>query len=158
MSIRSIFPGRQGSVSSRSASGRSPGPSSHNTPADGSSHLWYSVPSRSGRCAVLWRGGTGHRSRYIMDTPQGVSPSGSTSLRQSGRPSGYRHYDLVVAAFVTVLLCSNLIGTGKLCSFTLPFGLTLPLFGATLTFGAGNIFFPISYIFDDILTEVYGYA
>jgi len=74
------------------------------------------------------------------------------------RKLSYRHYDLVVAAFVTVLLCSNLIGAGKLCSVRLPFGLSLPLIGATLTFGAGNIFFPISYIFDDVLTEVYGYA
>ena len=70
----------------------------------------------------------------------------------------YRHYDLVVAAFVTVLLCSNLIGAGKLCSLNLPFGWSLPLVGATLTFGAGNIFFPVSYVFGDILTEVYGYA
>jgi hypothetical protein len=51
-----------------------------------------------------------------------------------------------MAAFVTVLLCSNLIGPGKVCK----------LFG--ITFGAGNIFFPISYIFGDVLTEVYGYA
>jgi uncharacterized integral membrane protein (TIGR00697 family) len=58
----------------------------------------------------------------------------------------YRYYDLIMAAFVTVLLCSNLIGPAKLCV----------LFG--FTFGAGNLFFPISYIFGDILTEVYGYA
>jgi uncharacterized integral membrane protein (TIGR00697 family) len=36
--------------------------------------------------------------------------------------------------------------------------LTVPLLGITLAFGAGNIFFPVSYIFGDILTEVYGYA
>src|SRR5258708_39482640 len=52
---------------------------------------------------------------------------------------------------VVVLLCSNLIGPAKVCT------LTLPLLGA-VTFGAGNLFFPISYIFDDVLTEVYGYA
>ncbi len=61
-------------------------------------------------------------------------------------PRHYRYYDLVMAGFVTVLLCSNLIGPGKTCI----------LFG--LTFGAGNLFFPISYIFGDVLTEVYGYA
>ena len=61
-------------------------------------------------------------------------------------PRRYKYYDLVMAAFVTVLLCSNLIGPGKTCI----------LFG--ITFGAGNLFFPISYIFGDILTEVYGYA
>lgn len=68
----------------------------------------------------------------------------------------YRFYDLVMAGFVTVLLCSNLIGPGKVCQIPLPFA--LPFFGAALAFGAGNLFFPISYIFGDILTEVYGYA
>src|ERR1041385_7668132 len=61
-------------------------------------------------------------------------------------PRHYKYYDLLMAAFVAVLLCSNLIGPGKSCV----------LFG--FTFGAGNLFFPISYIFDDVLTEVYGYA
>jgi queuosine precursor transporter len=58
----------------------------------------------------------------------------------------YRYYDLVMAAFVTVLLCANLIGASKVAT----------LFG--FTFGAGVLFFPISYVFGDILTEVYGYA
>ena len=58
----------------------------------------------------------------------------------------YRYYDLVMAAFVTVLLCANLIGPGKVAQI------------GPLTFGAGVLFFPISYIFGDILTEVYGYA
>lgn len=68
----------------------------------------------------------------------------------------YKYYDLVMAAFVTVLLCSNLIGPGKSCVIPLPF--TIPFIGSVLIFGAGNMFFPISYIFDDVLTEVYGYA
>lgn len=68
----------------------------------------------------------------------------------------YRYYELLMAGFVTVLLCSNLIGPAKVCEIEFPFA--LPLIGATLVFGAGNIFFPISYIFGDILTEVYGYA
>jgi hypothetical protein len=51
-----------------------------------------------------------------------------------------------MAAFVTVLLCSNLIGAAKVAR----------LWG--LDFGAGVLFFPISYIFGDVLTEVYGYA
>ena len=68
----------------------------------------------------------------------------------------YQHYDLVLAGFVTVLLCSNLIGTAKVSEISLPF--SLPVVGATLVFGVGNIFFPISYIFGDVLTEVYGYA
>ena len=64
----------------------------------------------------------------------------------------YRYYDLVLAGFVTVLLCSNLIGTPKVAE------VALPLVGGALVFGVGNIFFPISYIFGDVLTEVYGYA
>lgn len=63
----------------------------------------------------------------------------------------YRYYDFVMAAFVTILLCSNLIGAAKAAE------VTLPIFG-TVTFGAGVLFFPISYIFGDILTEVYGYG
>ena len=68
----------------------------------------------------------------------------------------YKYYDLVMAAFVTVLLCSNLIGPAKTCEVHLPF--SLPFLGSVVIFGAGNLFFPISYIFDDVLTEVYGYA
>ncbi len=63
----------------------------------------------------------------------------------------YRYYDFVMAAFVTILLCSNLIGAAKAAQ------VTLPLLG-TVTFGAGVLFFPVSYIFGDILTEVYGYG
>jgi queuosine precursor transporter len=63
----------------------------------------------------------------------------------------YRYYEFVMAAFVTVLVCSNLIGPAKIAQ------LDVPLFGA-FTFGAGVLFFPISYVFGDILTEVYGYA
>ena len=62
----------------------------------------------------------------------------------------YRYYDLLMAAFVTVLLCSNLIAPVKVGVVT--------IFGAALSFGAGNLFFPLSYIFGDVLTEVYGYA
>jgi hypothetical protein len=63
----------------------------------------------------------------------------------------YRYYDLILGAFVCVLLCSNLIGPAKVAT------VTLPLIGP-FTFGAGVLFFPISYVFGDILTEVYGYA
>ncbi|PZU53786.1 MAG: hypothetical protein DI561_07740 [Thauera sp.] len=63
----------------------------------------------------------------------------------------YRYYDWVMVAFVTVLVCSNLIGPAKIAQ------IDAALLG-TLTFGAGVLFFPISYVFGDILTEVYGYA
>jgi queuosine precursor transporter len=63
----------------------------------------------------------------------------------------YRYYEFVLAAFVTILICSNLIGPAKIAQLELPF------LGA-VTFGAGVLFFPISYVFGDVLTEVYGYA
>lgn len=63
----------------------------------------------------------------------------------------YKYYDLVMVAAVVVLVCSNLIGPAKAAQ------VNLPLLGA-ITFGAGVLFFPISYIFGDILTEVYGYG
>lgn len=56
-----------------------------------------------------------------------------------------------MAAFVAVLLCSNLIGVHKVSYINLPF------YGEYI-YGAGVLFFPISYLFGDILTEVYGYA
>ena len=63
----------------------------------------------------------------------------------------YKYYDFIMAAFVCVLVCSNLIGPAKVTQ------IEAPLLG-TLTFGAGVLFFPISFIFGDILTEVYGYS
>ncbi len=68
----------------------------------------------------------------------------------------FRYYDMIMALFVAVLLCSNLIGPAKICELALPF--SLPILGASISFGAGNLFFPIGYIFGDILTEVYGYS
>lgn len=62
----------------------------------------------------------------------------------------YKYFDLIMAAFVAVLLCSNLIGVPKATYIDLPF------YGK-FTFGTGVLFFPISYLFGDILTEVYGY-
>ncbi len=56
-----------------------------------------------------------------------------------------------MAAFVAVLLCSNLIGVHKVSS------VNLPLYGEYI-YGTGVLFFPLSYLFGDILTEVYGYA
>ena len=62
----------------------------------------------------------------------------------------YKYYDLILGAFVAVLLCSNLIGVQKVSFVDLPF------IGEYI-YGAGVLFFPISYLFGDILTEVYGY-
>jgi len=62
----------------------------------------------------------------------------------------YKYYDLILGAFVAVLLCANLIGVQKVSHIELPF------YGEYI-YGAGVLFFPISYLFGDILTEVYGY-
>jgi uncharacterized integral membrane protein (TIGR00697 family) len=70
--------------------------------------------------------------------------------RQPAHARSFRYYDLIMAAFVCVLLCANLIGVSKVTQVT--------LFGHELVFGAGNLFFPLSYLFGDMLTEVYGYA
>jgi uncharacterized integral membrane protein (TIGR00697 family) len=67
----------------------------------------------------------------------------------AGRP--LRYFDLVMAAFVAILLLSNILGAGKVAQ------IDLPLIGLW-PFGAGILFFPLSYVIGDILTEVYGYA
>lgn len=72
----------------------------------------------------------------------------------SDTPAGtprFRYYDFVMAAFVAILLLSNIIGASK------PAVVDLPVLGMW-TFGAGVLFFPFSYILGDVLTEVYGYA
>lgn len=63
----------------------------------------------------------------------------------------FRYFDFVMVAFVVILLLSNVIGAEKR-SF-----IDLPAIGPW-PFGAGILFFPISYVIDDVLTEVYGYA
>jgi uncharacterized integral membrane protein (TIGR00697 family) len=58
----------------------------------------------------------------------------------------YRYYDVMMAAFTATLVSSELIGAGK-----------VTVIGG-LEFGAGTLFFPINFLFGDLLTEVYGYA
>ncbi|MHA6334124.1 queuosine precursor transporter [Qipengyuania sp. CAU 1752] len=74
-----------------------------------------------------------------MENPAPQHVSGTAATR-------FRYYDLVMAAFVAILLLSNLIGAAKLSSV------------GGFVFGAGILFFPVSYVIGDILTEVYGYA
>ena len=62
----------------------------------------------------------------------------------------FRYYDFVMAAFVAILLLSNIIGAAK------PAALTIN--GEQWIFGAGILFFPLGYVIGDVLTEVYGYA
>ena len=58
----------------------------------------------------------------------------------------YKYFDFVMASFVTILLCANLIGAAKVCEWR------------GFTFGAGIFFFPLSYVFGNIMTEIYGYT
>lgn len=83
----------------------------------------------------------------------------STSPAASALPSGsgfdpathrFRYYDFVMAAFVTVLLLSNVIGAAKPTFITLG--------GEQWVYGAGILFFPLGYVIGDVLTEIYGYA
>ena len=63
----------------------------------------------------------------------------------------YRFFDLIMAVFVTVLVISNIASSAKIVDWG------TSLFGVRMAFDAGTILFPVSYIFGDILTEVYGY-
>jgi len=65
---------------------------------------------------------------------------------QAGARRHFRYFDYVMTAFVVILLLSNLIGAAKLSTV------------AGVTFGAGILFFPVSYVLGDVMTEVYGYA
>lgn len=64
---------------------------------------------------------------------------------------GYRYLDTITAVFVAVLLISNIASSAKI----LDWGVSL--LGLRLAFDAGTLLFPVSYIFGDVLTEVYGY-
>ena len=75
----------------------------------------------------------------------GARQADASAVRQ------FRYFDFVMAAFVTVLVLSNVIGAGKRAVFDLPIVGPWP-------FGAGILFFPVSYVIGDVLTEVYGYA
>ena len=80
-------------------------------------------------------------------TNQTVWPeSHPAEAKATHAPRVYKYYDLLMVAFVTVLICSNFIAAGKVARI------------GSIEFGAGVVFFPLSYLFGDILTEVYGYA
>ena len=69
----------------------------------------------------------------------------------AGARARFRYFDYLMAAFVAILLLSNIIGASKPSYVVLPWG-------GAWSFGAGVLFFPVSYIIGDVLTEVYGYA
>lgn len=63
----------------------------------------------------------------------------------------YKYFDRIMALFVTVLLVSNIASSAKIVDWG------VALLGTPLAFDAGTVLFPVSYIFGDVLTEVYGY-
>ena len=67
------------------------------------------------------------------------------------RMKPYRYLDLIMAVFITVLIVSNIASSAKIVDWGIRLG-EIPL-----AFDAGTLLFPVSYIFGDILTEVYGY-
>jgi uncharacterized integral membrane protein (TIGR00697 family) len=82
-----------------------------------------------------------------MNEPQNIKHVDARALTH--KPM--RYFDFVMAAFVAILLLSNVLGAGKVAK------VNLPLIG-DWPFGAGILFFPLGYLIGDILTEVYGYA
>jgi uncharacterized PurR-regulated membrane protein YhhQ (DUF165 family) len=81
-------------------------------------------------------------------------------LATSHAPVTFRYYDLVMAAFVTILLLSNIIGAAKLTFVDVPFWPEgwWPAPDGTFIYGAGILFFPLGYVIGDVLTEIYGFA
>lgn len=84
-------------------------------------------------------------------TGTNVMKENANSSKAQPSPRVYRYYDLVMAAFVTVLIVSNLASSAKIVDWGISLG-PIPL-----AFDAGTILFPVSYIFGDVLTEVYGF-
>jgi uncharacterized integral membrane protein (TIGR00697 family) len=80
------------------------------------------------------------------------SPRGFKSLFRTGkdRPH-FRHIDVITAFFVAVFITSNIASSAKIVD------LGFSLFGIRLAFDGGTLLFPLSYVFGDILTEVYGF-
>jgi queuosine precursor transporter len=66
-------------------------------------------------------------------------------------PRVYHYYDIIMALFVTILIVSNIASAAKIVDWG------VSIVGIPLAFDAGTILFPISYIFGDLLTEVYGF-
>jgi len=78
------------------------------------------------------------------------SPSAAFSTSQKDQRN-FRYYDLIMALFVTVLIVSNIGSSAKVIDWG------ISIFGIRLAFDGGTLLFPVSYIFGDVLTEVYGY-
>lgn len=78
----------------------------------------------------------------------------------SHAPVTFRYYEFVMAAFVAILLLSNIIGAAKLTYLEVPWWPQgwWPAADGVFIYGAGILFFPLGYVIGDILTEIYGFA
>lgn len=78
----------------------------------------------------------------------GTSDGGVQRINHAADLAGhrFRYYDFAMAATCVIIVCSNIIGAGKVATL------------GDFAFGAGVLFFPLSYVLGDVLTEVYGYA
>jgi uncharacterized integral membrane protein (TIGR00697 family) len=86
----------------------------------------------------------------IYNPAEGIIPMEATKSAPQPQKT-YRFLDLVMALFVTVLITSNIASSAKIVDWG------FSLFGVRMAFDAGTLLFPISYIFGDVLTEVYGF-
>ncbi|GIX18270.1 MAG: transporter [Rhodothalassiaceae bacterium] len=82
----------------------------------------------------------------MAERSDGGTGRAGIAITRAGSVTRFRYYDFAMAAFVAILLLSNLVGAAKVSEI------------AGFRFGAGVLFFPLSYVLGDVLTEVYGYA
>ncbi|GLI22226.1 hypothetical protein GGQ86_000476 [Xanthobacter flavus] len=82
-----------------------------------------------------------------VETRAGITPVEARALEGKR----LRYYDYCMVAFAVILICSNLVGAAKVSVVELPFI-------GPFVFGSAVLFFPLSYVLGDVLTEVYGYA
>src|SRR6188768_3884263 len=119
--------------------------------------MWMGLCGPGDAAIALWRGGAQAVEKPRPGMGSGFGGFGGTmgEIRQVNAAAlgerRLRYFDFVMAAFVTVLLLSNVLGAGKVALIDLPWFGEWP-------FGAGILFFPISYVIGDVLTEVYGFA
>jgi len=69
----------------------------------------------------------------------------------------YRHYDIIMAFFVAVLIASNVASSAKIVDLGITFSAFWSISPVHLAFDGGTLLFPVAYIFGDVLTEVYGF-
>jgi len=88
---------------------------------------------------------------YTYNEMSQIEKGVSAPAKSIDKPRVYRYFDLIMALFVTVLIVSNTASSAKIVDWG------FSILGVRIAFDAGTLLFPISYIFGDVLTEVYGF-